>query len=244
MQLNADFTQPASARPEDTDWIASPMPGVDRCMLDRLGHDGARATSIVRYAPGSAFSTHIHHGGEEFLVLEGVFQDEHGDYPPGTYVRNPPTSRHTPGAAEGCVIFVKLGQFSLSDRTFARISTDKIGALPDPQRQGVTVTPLYKDSRETVQMEFCESGTGFELVAAGGVEVLVVEGDLTCETAGDDCHGHYGRHGWIRLPAGQTAQLTAGELGAKLWVKRGHLTATVLQDSAFTHLEATRKADR
>nr|WP_315980720.1 cupin domain-containing protein [Aliamphritea spongicola] len=82
MQLNADFTQPASARPEDTDWVASPMPGVDRCMLDRLGHDGARATSIVRYAPGSAFSPHIHHGGEEFLVLEGVFQDEHGDYPP------------------------------------------------------------------------------------------------------------------------------------------------------------------
>ena len=40
--------------------------------------------------------THVHGGGEEFLVLEGVFQDEHGDFPAGSYVRNPPQSHHTP----------------------------------------------------------------------------------------------------------------------------------------------------
>jgi hypothetical protein len=61
-------------------------------MLDRIGDEVARATSIVRYAPASHFSPHVHDGGEEFLVLEGTFQDEHGDYPVGSYVRNPPTS--------------------------------------------------------------------------------------------------------------------------------------------------------
>jgi anti-sigma factor ChrR (cupin superfamily) len=83
------------------------MPGVHRRMLDRIGGEVARATSIVRYAPASHFSPHIHDGGEEFLVLEGTFQDEHGGYPVGSYVRNPPTSSHTPGSSVGCTIFVK-----------------------------------------------------------------------------------------------------------------------------------------
>jgi anti-sigma factor ChrR (cupin superfamily) len=77
-------------------------------MLDRIGDEVVRATSIVRYAPGSHFSAHTHGGGEEFFVLNGVFQDEHGDYPVGSYVRNPPTSSHVPGSDLGCVIFVKL----------------------------------------------------------------------------------------------------------------------------------------
>ena len=115
MEINADFSQRASVH-ADTDWVPSPMPGVDRRMLDRIGDEVARATSIVRYAPGSAFSAHTHTGGEEFLVLEGVFQDEHGDYPAGTYVRNPPTTAHTPSSEPGCTIFVKLWQFDMEDR--------------------------------------------------------------------------------------------------------------------------------
>lgn len=67
----------------------------------------ARATSLVRYQPGSHFSAHEHGGGEEILVLDGVFEDEHGYYPAGSYLRNPPGSRHTPGSTEGCVIFVR-----------------------------------------------------------------------------------------------------------------------------------------
>src|SRR5271169_6461023 len=99
------------------------MPGVHRRMLDRIGDEVARATSIVRYAPASHFSMHIHDGGEEFLVLDGVFQDEHGDYPADSYVRNPPTSRHTPGSATGCTIFVNLCKFGVQDRTDVRLST-------------------------------------------------------------------------------------------------------------------------
>jgi anti-sigma factor ChrR (cupin superfamily) len=92
MELNADFTKRAVVHGAMMPWQASPIPGVERRMLDRVGDEVARATTIVRYAPNSQFSPHTHGGGEEFLVLEGVFQDEHGDYPVGTYVRNPALS--------------------------------------------------------------------------------------------------------------------------------------------------------
>ncbi len=105
-------------------------------MLDRIGDEVARATSIVRYAPKSRFSAHTHGGGEEFLVLEGVFQDEHGDFPAGSYIRNPPTSSHTPGSAPGCTIFVKLWQFDPDDRAHVRIDTGKRPFVPDPARPG------------------------------------------------------------------------------------------------------------
>ncbi len=108
MELNADFTKRAVVHGAMMPWQASPIPGVERKMLDRIGDEVARATTIVRYARNSQFSPHIHGGGEEFLVLEGVFQDEHGDYPVGTYVRNPPTSRHTPGSFSGYIILIML----------------------------------------------------------------------------------------------------------------------------------------
>jgi anti-sigma factor ChrR (cupin superfamily) len=98
MKINADFDQRVIVHTDQIDWVPSPMAGVDRRMLDRIGEEVARATSIVRYAPGSSCPAHTHGGGEEFIVLEGVFQDEHGDYPTGTYVRNPPTTHHVPGS--------------------------------------------------------------------------------------------------------------------------------------------------
>lgn len=90
MELNADFSQNVIVRPEENEWTPSPMPGVERMMLDRIGDEVARATSIVRCAPDSAFSSHTHGGGEELIVLDGVFSDEHGDFPAGSYIRNPP----------------------------------------------------------------------------------------------------------------------------------------------------------
>ena len=125
MELNADFSQRVVVHSDEVEWLASPMPGVDRRMLDRIGKEVARATTIVRYAPNSNFSAHTHTGGEEFIVLEGVFQDEHGDFPVGSYVRNPPTSSHTPGSEPGTTIFVKLWQFQPDDRTQIMINMDK-----------------------------------------------------------------------------------------------------------------------
>src|SRR6476659_2587269 len=131
MNLNADFTKRATVHAATLDWKASPMPGVERRMLDRIGDEVARATTIVRYAPGSQFSPHTHGGGEEFLVLEGVFQDEHGDYPVGSYVRNPPQSRHTPRSDPGCVLFVKLPQFDPNDRQHVRLDTGRVVTIAD-----------------------------------------------------------------------------------------------------------------
>src|SRR5690606_19921646 len=108
MNLNSDFRLRVVQHAADAPWAPSPLPGVTRRMLDRVGDEVARATSIVRYAAGSHFDAHGHPGGEEILVLEGVFSDEHGDYPAGTYLRNPPGSRHTPFSREGCTLFVKL----------------------------------------------------------------------------------------------------------------------------------------
>jgi len=98
------------------------MAGVERWMLDRIGDEVARATSIVRYAANARFSAHTHGGGEEFLVLAGSFHDAHGDYLEGAYVRNPIGTSHAPWAGpEGAVLFVKLHQFAAEDAQLAEV---------------------------------------------------------------------------------------------------------------------------
>ncbi len=190
---------------------------MDRRPLDRIGAEIARATTIVRYAPNSHFSPHVHDGGEEFLVLEGVFEDEHGAFPAGSYIRNPPTSRHTPGSMPGCVIFVKLWQFHQEDRTHVRIDTHKSGSVAEIGRPGVRVTPLYDDGREWVRLERWAPGTAGKIDAAGGGELLVVEGSAT--ESGEAAR----RWTWVRTPVGGGFDLVAGPTGAVFWLKTGHL---------------------
>ncbi|MEM9577430.1 MAG: cupin domain-containing protein [Pseudomonadota bacterium] len=214
MELNADFKKRVVVHSGRLEWLASPMPGVERRMLDRIGSEVARATSIVRYAPGSQFSEHTHTGGEEFIVLEGVFQDEHGDFPEGTYVRNPPTTAHTPGSDLGCVIFVKLWQFDLEDRHQFRKSMPE--ALPPPV-DGVATAELHRDDREVVTYTQLDPGIELENADVGGIEMLVIDGSVT--EAGETLE----KGGWLRLPEGQKLKATAGAKGAKLWIKTGHL---------------------
>ena len=116
MKLNADVRLPARVSAGDQPWVPSPIAGVERRMLERDGDEIARVTSIVRYAPGSSFAPHIHRGGEEYLVLDGVFSDESGNFPAGTYVRNPVGSHHRPYTASGCTIFVKLWWMHMGDQ--------------------------------------------------------------------------------------------------------------------------------
>jgi anti-sigma factor ChrR (cupin superfamily) len=170
----------------------------------------------VRYAPGSAFSAHTHGGGEEFIVLDGVFSDEHGDFPAGSYIRNPPTSSHTPGSAPGCVIFVKLWQMQAEDRTHVRIATDKMGAVP--RHSGVSVSPLYKDAHEDVRVETWEAGARAQIETFGGAEILVLSGEVSLDGA------QLEPWTWIRRGDNQSVELTAGPSGARLWIKTGHLT--------------------
>lgn len=213
MKLNADFTQRVAVHPESNPFVPSPLPGVERQMLDRIGDEVARATSIVRYKPGSSFSAHTHYGGEEYLVLEGVFQDEHGDYPEGTYVRNPPTSKHTPRSEQGATIFVKLWQFDPDDRQ--QITIDTNGATVMPERPGVHVIPLYEDKRERVRIEIWSSYVTLD--THQGIEILVLDGQFS--ESGES----FSKNSWLRLPPGYP--LRASTENARVWVKMDHLLA-------------------
>lgn len=218
MQLNADFSQRVLVRPDDSPWVASPMPGVERRMLDRIGEEVARATSVVRYAAGSHFSAHQHPGGEEFLVLEGVFSDERGDYPAGTYVRNPIGSQHAPFSREGCTILVKLMQFDPADDQHVVIDSNRSewrqGLVP-----GLQVLPLHQHGTEHVALVRWAPGTYFNAHRHwGGEEIFVLEGTF------QDEFGDYPAGAWLRSP--HLSQHTPfSEQGCLIWVKTGHLPA-------------------
>jgi len=218
MNINADFAQSASVHAENIPWRASPAPGVERKMLDRIGDEVARATSIVRYAAGSQFPPHSHGGGEEFFVLEGVFEDERGQYPAGHYVRNPPTSRHAPGAPEGCTIFVKLWQFDPADRTEVVIDTDQLAWAGDAGT-GVSSKPLFRDAHETVMLERWQAQVAIDELLPQGAELLVLSGSFIRDEV-------FERLSWLRLPPGARLTAAAGPDGCIIWIKRGHLAAT------------------
>ncbi len=174
----------------------------------------------MEYAPNSHFSSHVHTGGEEFLVLEGVFQDEHGDFPAGSYIRNPPQSSHTPRSEPGCQIFVKLWQFDLKDRTHVRIDTNKMPYIDSPGRPGVAVMPLFKDGHEDVRMERYDAKASVRVGDAGGAELLVVDGSFEFEGE------VFMPQSWLRLPKDDMVDLAVGDTGATVWVKSGHLADT------------------
>ena len=211
MLLNADFSRSALVVPNDVAWVCSPETGVDRLMLDRIGDEVARATSIVRYAPGSSFHSHLHPKGEEFLVLEGVFSDEHADYPVGTYVRNPPGTSHAPHSDAGCRILVKLRQFDAGDLTPVVIDTTNEALWHDNE------LALHRFGSEVVSMRRLQAGRSFELVApAGGAECLLVRGVIRLD--GQELPAE----SWFRLPVGDRVRIEATD-DATLWQKTGHL---------------------
>ena len=219
--VNADFSQRVVIDTDGLPWIASPQAGVERRLLDRIGGEVARATSLVRYAPASAFPAHEHALGEEFLVLDGIFSDERGDYPKGTYVRNPPGSRHSPRTAAGCVILVKLRQMPPEEQQ--RIAIDTTSSKWECGNVGGharLVLHAAGDGGELVTMERLDTGTSLaESDCPGGEEIFVLSGDLADE------RGRYTANTWIRNPTGYRRSLRSNG-GAVYWVKQGHLRPT------------------
>ena len=218
MRVNADFSERVVIRPDDYSWVDSPMPGVERMMLDRIGDEVARATSLVRYAPNSQFSPHVHTGGEEFLVLEGRFADEHAEYPAGSYVRNPIGTSHTPRIGpEGCVIFVKLQQFEAEAQDQKAIDTQASAWSPGLV-PGLSVLGLHEYGTEHVALVRWAPNTQFKKhTHFGGEEIFVIEGKF------EDEHGSYPAGSWIRNPHMSTHTPFTGDEGALIYVKVGHL---------------------
>lgn len=191
--LNLNFSQGVVIRTEDQPWMDSPSAGVQRIPLERESAESGHVTSIVKYAPGSKFPSHRHPKGEEIFVLEGVFSDENGDYPAGSYLRNPPGSSHAPFSKDGCTLFVKLNQFKPLDQTLLAINTKQ---RPWLQGQGnLRVKPLHQFEQESVALVHWPAGERFAPHKHwGGEEILVLEGEF------QDEHGRYPKGTWIRSP--------------------------------------------
>lgn len=216
--INADFAKRVVVVTGDLPWHPSPQAGVERKFLDRIGGEVARATSLVRYAPDSSFAAHRHDLGEEFLVLDGVFSDEHGDYGAGMYVRNPPGSSHAPRTAPGCTILVKLRQMPVSERQ--RLVLDTVSGiwqqtgLHGHERQRLHAS---EEAGEAVTLERLAAGAALKSTGhEGGEEIFLLTGTLV------DSDGRYGAGTWIRNPVGFRGSLGVPE-GAVFWAKRGHL---------------------
>lgn len=220
MKLNADFSQRVTVLPQQYKWVDSPIAGVKRMMLDRIGDEVARATSIVEYLPNSDFPSHRHDGGEEILVLAGEFADEHGRYPTGTYMRNPIGTGHTPSVGpDGAVIFVKLHQFDRDDDHHFSINTHAAEWRPGLV-DGLQVMPLHEFNGEQVALVKWAPNTVFNAhTHFGGEEILVLEGSFYDE------HGVYPKGSWLRSPHLSEHRPFTKDDGALIYVKTGHLPA-------------------
>jgi anti-sigma factor ChrR (cupin superfamily) len=227
MLVNADFSRRAAIAGQHYEWVRSPISGVERVMLDRVSapdnHEKARATSIVRYARGSHFPSHTHDGGEEILVLSGCFSEGDQHYPAGWYLRNPPGSSHQPASANGAVIFVKLGQMAPGDTQTVRIDTHAPGAWTrEPGRERC---PLFEDAGESVALVRLAAHSQVFADAVDGAELLVLDGEvLTHDT-------RLAQGSWLRLPAGEHRDVTAGAEGATLYLKTGAFRGLLEGDS-------------
>lgn len=213
--LNLDFSQRVVINSNDLQWSQSPMPGVLRKRLAREEAERGHATSIVKYLPGSRFRSHPHPQGEEIFVLEGVFSDESGDYPAGSYIRNPEGFEHAPFSTEGCVLFVKLHQFQPGDQQHIRVNTNDAGFHPGPG--GLSVLPLHDYQGESTTLVFWPAGErGQPHTHFAGEEILVISGELMDE------HGRYPAGSWIRSPH-MSQHCPYVEQDTLLLMKAGHL---------------------
>jgi anti-sigma factor ChrR (cupin superfamily) len=216
LQLHADLTQRAVVNSAALPWHASPCARVERRMLERDGDEVARATSVVRYAPGARFDAHTHELGEEILVLDGTLSDEAGHYGPGTYLKNPPGSAHAPSSTDGCLLFVKLRHLDPADTERCVIDT-RAATWHQGMVPGLTVLPLSAFGTQHTALVRWAPGTFFNPHRHfGGEEIFVVEGVFSDE------HGDYPAGHWLRSPHLSQHQPFSRE-GCLILVKTGHL---------------------
>lgn len=218
--LNMNFAQAVHVDTATMAWQSSPFAGVWRKPLAREEAECGHATSLVRYEPGARFSAHPHPGGEEILVLEGMFEDEHGQYPTGTYLRNPPGFVHAPFSTHGCTLFVKLHQFQHGDHQRVVLDTTRAEWLPG--QGGLSVMPLHDFEGEHVALVHWPAGERFKPHRHfGGEEILVLAGTFMDE------HGSYGEGSWLRSPHNSVHHPFV-EDETVIWVKVGHLPMSSL----------------
>jgi anti-sigma factor ChrR (cupin superfamily) len=217
LAINGDLTARVAVDTAGMEWTPSPSGSVWRKRVHLVGPvESGQVTSVVRYEPKSTFPVHEHPDGEEILVLDGVFSDEHGDWPAGTYLLNPEGFRHAPFSREGCVLFVKLRQFPGRTREHVAIRTETLSWQPTA-RAGVAVQPLYSQPGfvDSMRLERWSPHSALGQVEyANGAELFVLEGAFTDEG------GAFARGAWLRLPPG-AAHSPATEQGCVVYIKEG-----------------------
>ncbi|WP_440877501.1 cupin domain-containing protein [Thalassotalea sp. PLHSN55] len=215
INLNMNFAQRIVIDTQQLPWQESPMAGVLRKPLAREDAERGHATSIVKYQAGASFAKHFHPLGEEILVLDGVFSDEHGDYGKGCYLRNPDGSSHAPFSKNGCLLLVKLHQFQTSDQQQIMINTQQ---QPWLAGQGnLKVMPLHQHLTESTALVFWPKGEKFKPhTHFGGEEIYVISGEFIDE------HGRYPQGTWLRNPH-LSQHHPYVEQDTIIWVKTGHL---------------------
>lgn len=213
--LNMDFSKTVCIRPDESTWVNSPADGVSRIHLEREAAEEGHTTSFVKFSSGSFFPQHTHLKGEELYILDGVFSDENGDYPAGTYIRNPPGSSHKPFTKDGCTLFVKLDQFLENDQ-------EQVVIRPEDQdwRDGIgnlRVLSLHSFEGESTALVFWPKNEVFQPHTHwGGEEIVVISGRFIDE------HGEYPAGSWIRSPH-MSKHFPRVEEETLILVKVGHL---------------------
>lgn len=214
-QINMDFNQGLVINTIQQEWQPSPCSNVWRKHLERQAAESGHTTSIVRFNPDSFFPSHEHPMGEEILVLDGIFSDEFGDYETGSYIRNPPHSKHTPFSRTGCTLFVKLYQFDPDDRQSLCINTQTSEWLPG--QGGLQVMPLHDFRGQHTALVKWPAGERFQPhTHFGGEEILVLSGEFIDE------HGRYPAGTWLRSPH-MSKHFPFVEQETIILVKVGHL---------------------
>lgn len=211
MKVNDDRLQTVLVHTAKSEWLKSPQAGVERIPLERLFPESGPVTSIVKYAKESSFSAHMHPKGEEILVLDGVFEDEHGDYPAGSYIRNPPGSSHKPFSRSGCVLLVKLNWFNVKDA-----HTLHIANLFNGEMSAAEEKILHQYESETTTLITIPKGQQYLIEPSQkGNELFVVKGKVS-SASHDFVSGD-----WLRELASKDSEFKATE-DTFIYRKTGH----------------------
>lgn len=195
---------------------ASPSGTVWRKRLHLVGPaESGQVTSVVRFQEQSRFPAHGHPDGEEILVLSGVFSDEHGDWPGGSYLLNPQGFSHAPYSREGCLLFVKLRQYPGPDRRHVALDTRTMPWEPaggGRERKLLYAQPGYAD---TTRLERWPAGASPGVLSYPlGAELFLLDGSF------EDEYGRYDALTWLRVPA-RYAHRPVTQEGCELYIKEG-----------------------
>jgi anti-sigma factor ChrR (cupin superfamily) len=217
--INGNLSSVVAVDTESMPWTPSPSCTVWRRRVHLVGPpESGQVTSIVRYEPGATFPKHDHPNGEEILVLEGVFSDEHGDWPAGTYLLNPEGFRHAPFSRDGCVLFVKLRQFPGRDRIHVAIQTGDLAWSPTNE-PGVASKQLYEQAGFADSMHLARWAANADRGQTAyekGAELFVINGEFSDES------GRHRQGAWLRFPVGGS-HVPSTQTGCTLFVKLGGL---------------------